>query len=128
LMEGGKALIPLEKQAWSEKYGWVQDRYGVSWQVSWGKLSDVGGQQIVPSLLFTGSHFGQAEAALQLYTKVFNGSSVDGIMRYQAGAEGPEGTVMHAQFKLNGQTFMAMDDPMQQKEYTFNEAISFVVD
>ena len=127
LSDGGTALMPLDKYPWSEKYGWVKDRYGLSWQISFGKLEDVGHQKFTPSLLFTGAHFGQAEAALGLYTSLFDGSSVTGILRYGAGAEGPEGTVIHAQFALHGETFMVMDDPMQQQAYTFNEAISFVV-
>ncbi len=127
LSDGGSVLMALDKYPWSEKYGWVQDRFGLTWQISFGRLEEVGHQKFTPSLLFTGAHFGQAEAALGLYTSVFDDSSVTGILRYGAGAEGPEGTVMHAQFTLHGETFMAMDDPMQQQEYTFNEAISFVV-
>ncbi len=34
LPAGGKAMIPLDRYPWSEKYGWVQDRYGTSWQLS----------------------------------------------------------------------------------------------
>lgn len=127
LTEGGKVMIPMEKQAWSQKYGFAQDRFGVCWQISWGKLSDVGGQKFVPSLLFSGAHAGQAEAALQLYTSLFKGSAVEGIQRYGAGEAGKEGTVMHAQARLYGQTFMFMDNPMPEDTYTFNEALSFVV-
>jgi predicted 3-demethylubiquinone-9 3-methyltransferase (glyoxalase superfamily)/uncharacterized protein YndB with AHSA1/START domain len=47
-------------------------------------------------------------------------------MYYGAGEEGPEGQVVHAQFKLNGQTFMVMDSGVEQP-FTFNEAVSFVV-
>ncbi|TAK35956.1 MAG: VOC family protein [Saprospiraceae bacterium] len=126
LSDGGTALMPLDKYPWSEKYGWVQDRYGLSWQISFGKLEDVGGQKFTPSLLFTGAQRGKAEAALRLYTGLFGGSSVDGILHYGAGEEGPEGTVKHAQFRLHHQTFMVMDNPMDMP-YTFNEAVSFVV-
>src|SRR5215204_1084748 len=30
LSEGGQVLMELDKYNWSEKYGWVQDRYGLS--------------------------------------------------------------------------------------------------
>src|SRR5690606_13258483 len=33
LIEGGNALMPLDKYEWSERYGWLQDRFGVSWQL-----------------------------------------------------------------------------------------------
>ena len=34
LSEGGQVLMPLAKYPFSEKYGWVADKYGVSWQLS----------------------------------------------------------------------------------------------
>jgi predicted 3-demethylubiquinone-9 3-methyltransferase (glyoxalase superfamily)/uncharacterized protein YndB with AHSA1/START domain len=127
LSDGGSALMPLDKYPWSEKYGWVQDRYGLSWQISWGKMSDVGGRHFVPSLLFTGERSGNAEAALKLYTSIFEGSTVDGILHYGADDKKNEGKVMHAQFRLCGdQTFMVMDDTMGA-DFAFNEALSFVV-
>ena len=127
LSDGGSALMPLDKYPWSQKYGWIQDRYGLSWQTSWGKRSDVGGRHFVPSLLFTGERSGQAEAALKRYTAVFKGSTVDGIQHYSANDQKSEGKVMHAQFRLGGdQTFMVMDDTMGA-DFGFNEALSFVV-
>lgn len=125
LSEGGMTMIPLAKQAWSEKYGFVQDRYGICWQISMGKIEEVG-QKFTPSLLFTGPQKGRGEAAVRFYTDVFADSSITGIQHYAEGEEGPKGTVKHAQFQIAGQTFMIMDNPMDQA-YTFNEAISFMV-
>jgi predicted 3-demethylubiquinone-9 3-methyltransferase (glyoxalase superfamily) len=125
LSQGGMAMMPLQKYDWSEKYGWVQDKYGLSWQVSLGKKEDVG-QIITPSLLFVGKQHGRAEEALRFYTSVFESSDIVGILRYGAGETEPEGTVKHAQFRLNGEVFMAMDSAMAHP-FTFNEAISFVV-
>ena len=34
LAEGGTPLMPLDTYPFSERYGWTQDRYGLSWQVS----------------------------------------------------------------------------------------------
>ena len=37
LADGGEALMPLDAYPWSERYGWVKDRFGVSWQVIAGR-------------------------------------------------------------------------------------------
>jgi len=126
LADGGSVLMPLDKYEWSEKYGWVQDRFGVSWQIAFGKIRDVG-QKITPSLMFVGEHHGKAEQAINFYTSVFDNSAISGILHYQAGESDPEGTVKHAQFNINKYVMMAMDSSFSH-QFTFNEAISFVVD
>lgn len=34
LIEGGQALMPLDDYGFSKKFGWVNDRFGVSWQLN----------------------------------------------------------------------------------------------
>lgn len=34
LAEGGKVLMPLGNYGFSTKFGWLADRYGVSWQLN----------------------------------------------------------------------------------------------
>lgn len=126
LSEGGSALMPLDAYDWSEKYGWVQDRFGLTWQLSLGDLADVG-QKITPSLLFVGAQHGRAEEAVHFYTSVFDHSDVEGILRYEPGEHEKEGTVKHAQFTLDGEVFMAMDSGMDH-EFTFNEAVSLLIE
>jgi predicted 3-demethylubiquinone-9 3-methyltransferase (glyoxalase superfamily) len=125
LSEDGGVLMPLDRYDWSEKYGWVEDRYGLSWQVALGKLEDVG-QKITPSLLFVGDRLGRAEEAVRRYTGIFEDSEITGILRYGPGEEGPEGTMKHAQFRLDGETFMAMDGPGEH-DFDFSEALSLLV-
>jgi predicted 3-demethylubiquinone-9 3-methyltransferase (glyoxalase superfamily) len=124
-LPGGKVLFPIGKYEWSEKYGWVQDKFGASWQISVGKIDDVG-QKITPSFLFVNDQFGNAEKAIEHYTSIFRDSEVDGILKYGPNEEGPEGFVKHAQFALEGSKFMIMDGPGNH-DYNFNEAISLVV-
>jgi len=38
LMGGGTAAMPLANYGFSTKFGWVQDRFGVSWQLNYGQL------------------------------------------------------------------------------------------
>ncbi|MBD0333656.1 MAG: VOC family protein, partial [Chitinophagaceae bacterium] len=91
LMEDGSALMVLDKYDWSEKYGWVQDRYGISWQLSLGKMQDVG-QKFTPTLMFTGEQHGKAEEAIHFYTSVFKDSNINGILRYSKDDNDVEGT------------------------------------
>lgn len=126
LLEGGSVLMPLDKYDWSEKYGWLQDRFGVSWQLSFGKMEDVG-QKFTPALMFTQKWAGKAEEAIKFYTSVFDNSTITGILKYTAEDPDVEGTVKHAQFSLGKQVFMAMDSSLSH-QFSFNEAISFVVE
>jgi predicted 3-demethylubiquinone-9 3-methyltransferase (glyoxalase superfamily) len=126
LCEGGRVMMPLDQYPWSEKFGFLQDRFGFAWQIIKGKYSDVN-QKITPTLLFVGNSFGKAEQAVQFYTQVFPQSAVEGILLYTSG-EGPAaGTVKHAQFLLDKKVFMAMDG-YGSHAFAFNEAVSFVVD
>jgi len=126
LSGGGTVMMPLDKYDWSERYGFVKDRFGLAWQIMKGKYDEVK-QKIVPCFLFVGESFGKAEAAVKFYAEVFQPSSINGILLYQEN-EGPAaGTVKHSQFNLDNKVFMAMDG-LGQHEFAFNEAISFVVE
>jgi predicted 3-demethylubiquinone-9 3-methyltransferase (glyoxalase superfamily) len=127
LIEGGTALMPLGKYPFSEHYGWVQDKFGVSWQLILTNPAGEPRPMIVPSLLFTQSACGQAEEAMKLYTSAFANSRMGNLVRYGAGhAPDKEGTLMFGDFMLNGQWFAAMDSA-QAHDFSFNEALSLVV-
>ncbi len=34
LSKGGQVLMPLDNYGFSERFGWINDRFGVSWQLS----------------------------------------------------------------------------------------------
>ncbi len=122
----GMILMPLDKYEWSEKYGFVQDRFGFSWQIMKATYSDVN-QKITPTFLFVGKSFGEAEKAVKFYTGVFPQSSIEGILLYTKEEGEAAGTVKHSQFILDKKVFMAMDG-LGNHPFAFNEAISFVVD
>lgn len=125
LVKGGSALMLLDKYPWSEKYGWVQDRFGVSWQLSLGNVKEAG-QKFTPLLMFTGNQAGKAEKAIKFYTDVFKESAIENIARYIKGENDVEGTIKHSRFRLGRDMFMAMDSSFPHK-FGFNEGISFVV-
>jgi predicted 3-demethylubiquinone-9 3-methyltransferase (glyoxalase superfamily) len=126
LADGGKALMPLDSYPFSERYGWTEDRYGLSWQIMHAGDRGVT-QRITPTLMYVGDVAGKAEEAVNSYASVFPNSTVGDIDRYGTGEEPDrEGTVRHAQFSLNGYQFAAMDSA-REHNFGFNEAISIMV-
>jgi predicted 3-demethylubiquinone-9 3-methyltransferase (glyoxalase superfamily) len=117
---GGKVLMKLDKYPFSEKYGWIQDRFGISWQLNLTGDST----SINPLLMFTRDLNGQAETAINFYTLLFNDSKINRIFPYPAGEKNIG--IMHASFNLNGQEFMAMDGG-KDHDFSFTPAISFVI-
>jgi predicted 3-demethylubiquinone-9 3-methyltransferase (glyoxalase superfamily) len=126
LIEGGFAMMPLNTYPWSAKYGWLQDQFGVSWQLTLGSVQEIG-QKITPTMMFVGQQHGKAEQAIAFYTSLFQNASTRMIARYEEGDNDVTGTIKHAQFLLENQVFAAMDSGMQHL-FGFNEAVSFVVD
>ncbi|NYS26372.1 VOC family protein [Rhodobacteraceae bacterium 2376] len=126
LGEGGQLRMPLDEYPWSPRYGWVDDRWGMSWQFALGDPALTGGQVLTPMLLFVGAQAGHAEAAMAHYTELFPDAGIGGVLRHDGTGDDPAGTVMHAQFRLAGQTFMAGDSALMH-DFTFTEANSFVV-
>ncbi|SFS97644.1 VOC family protein [Halostagnicola kamekurae] len=126
LAADGETLMSLGSYPFSDRYGWVTDEFGVSWQLI--HAPDVPERKLVPSLLFAGERCGQAEAAMAFYTSAFDDAEINEIARYGADQEpDEEGTVTFAEFTLAGQRFAAMDST-RAHDSAFNEAISFAVD
>ncbi len=126
LSEGGKALMELGPYPFSERYGWVQDKYGLSWQIMFIGDRPMT-QKITPTLMFVGDVYGKAEEAINFYGSVFHNSSVGHIMRYEEGEASDQiQAIKHAAFTLEGQEFAAMDGAGEH-HFSFTEAISFIV-
>lgn len=123
LAAGGSVLMPLQEYPFSTRFGWVCDRYGVTWQL---KLESAP-QKIVPFLTFTGAQHGKAEEAMRFYADLFAKSSVDTLVHYGAGEEGEAGTLRYGDFRLFGQKFMAIDSGLVH-DFTFNEAVSLYLE
>lgn len=122
LSADGTIMMEAAEYPFSKRFGWLADRYGVSWQLSFSGEK----QKITPYLLFTEAVHGKTEEAIKFYTKVFNDASLLHIQRYGAEGPDPEGTVMLAGFQLENQPFLAADSAYPHG-FTFNEAISFYV-
>jgi predicted 3-demethylubiquinone-9 3-methyltransferase (glyoxalase superfamily) len=117
--------MPLGSYPFSERYGWLVDKYGLSWQIMYNSQAVT--QKITPSLMFTGDNSGKAEDAINFYVSVFKNANFDAKTRYEKGeAPDEEGTLKFAAFTLEGQKFSAMDSA-HAHGFAFNEAISFLV-
>jgi len=77
-------------------------------------------QTITPFLWFDD----KAEQAMNFYCSIFPDSKISSVNRYGEAGPGPEGSVMTANFELQGQEFVALNGG---PEFKFTEAISFVV-
>ncbi len=127
LAPDGQVLMELNKYPFSEFYGWLNDKYGVSWQlIALGEHAK-GRPKVTPALMFTKDRAGKAEEAINFYTSIFKNSRISEIFRYTANQEpDKEGTIAHSVFFLEGQEFMALDSA-QAHNFTFNEGISMII-
>ena len=83
LSDGDKVLMPLDAYPFSKRYGWVEDKYGVSWQLI---LTNPEGEMrpfIIPSLLFTGNVYGKAQEATDFYLSVFKNAKRGTLADYR---------------------------------------------
>ncbi|MDQ3072346.1 MAG: VOC family protein, partial [Bacteroidota bacterium] len=128
LSEGGKTLMPLDAYPFSEKYGWCEDKFGLSWQLILSSPEGGRRPKIMPSMMFVGPNAGRAENAFKFYISIFRDSGAGQVVRY-SGNEGAdkEGTIMYADFHLESQWFAVMDSAFEH-QFAFNEAISFIID
>ncbi|HEX8762892.1 MAG TPA: VOC family protein [Candidatus Saccharimonadales bacterium] len=127
LARNGTVLMPLQEYPFSKLYGWVQDKFGVSWQLM---LTDPAGEPrpfITPVLMFAGDSTNKAEEALNFYLSVFKDTKPGTLARYTEDT-GPakKGSLMFADFMLEGQWFAVMDSGVDQS-FGFNEAISLLI-
>lgn len=125
LVEGGKVLMEFNSYPWATKYGWLEDKYGLSWQLSMSDNHKLK-QQITPALMFTKQFAGKAKEAIDYYTQVFPNSSTEMIAAYEEGEGDTVGYIKHARFNLSGHDFIAMDSSGPH-EFVFNEAVSLMV-
>lgn len=125
LSAGGMALMPLQAYPFSDYYGWVQDKFGFSWQLILDKPTGDPRPKVMPSFLFTGAK-AQAEDAMKFYTSVFDNAQISSNLNYHQAGTDLEGMIAFADFTLQGEWFAAMDGGPAHS-FSFNEAISLMV-
>lgn len=126
LSESSETLMPLQSYPFCPLYGWIQDRFGLSWQLMLLRPGDIT-HKIIYSFLFSKDHAGQSEDAARYYIDVFKEGAMNMLEYYQPNeVENEQAKVKYLNFNLVGQQFSAMDNAFKA-EYDFNEAFSFMV-
>lgn len=126
--EEGLALMDIGEYPFSGLYGWVEDPYGVSWQL---KLTDPNAEPvapIIPMLTFGGPVQGRALEAVELYTALLPDSGTVRVVEYPVTVfPDAGGDVTYADFRLAGQSFAVLDSPVD-RDFAFSPGLSLQVD
>ena len=119
-------LMPLGAYPFSKRDVWLEDRFGLNWQLCYFETDEIQ-QKIRPVLLFSADACGRAEEALAFYTGIFPGT-VPGYVNHYLPGEAPDARAKtnYAECTLLGLQFVAMDHGVGGDE-VFNEAFSFMV-
>ena len=127
LSDGGSPMMPLNEYPFSPKYGWVVDKYGLSWQLYTAVSESHIVQKLVPTLMFTGKQNGNAEKAADFYTSLFPNSAIRGMLRYPGDGGEVQGNIQHGEFLIHDYLFMLMDSSNIPDD-VFTEGVSLVVE
>ncbi|HJP80849.1 MAG TPA: VOC family protein [Candidatus Saccharimonadales bacterium] len=127
LMDGGSVLMPLDEYPYSKRYGWVKDKYGLTWQLILTNPEGDPRPFIMPSLLFAGENTNRAEEAVKFYTSLFD-SKVGRLIPYgkETGPAKAE-ALMYGEFMLANEWFVVMDSGVPM-DASFNEAFSLSIE
>lgn len=125
LLDGGSVIMPLGAYPWNRRYAWINDKFGVSWQLDVDDIRT--SQKIVPTLLFSPPQSDAVAEAMHHYTRIFSDSKVLLEAPFAPDADRPIGTLLFAQFKLNGVVMNAMSSPMEN-DFNFSPGNSFVIE
>jgi predicted 3-demethylubiquinone-9 3-methyltransferase (glyoxalase superfamily) len=128
LIDGGTVMMPLDKYPWGEKFGFIKDKFGMTWQLIYTTTA-TDNQKIMMSMLFVGEQFGKAEGAMKYYSSIFPNSTIISAKIIEEGRPQPAvaGTLEFGQFNLGNEKIIAMDGAGDHK-FQFNEGLSFVVE
>ena len=128
LTEHGRELIPLSRYPFSPLYSWVEDQFGVSWQLM--MPSDLVREDrpfALPALLFGNAVQNKTQAALNLYTEIFEDAYIGTVVPFADQAEPVGlGSVMYSEMSLADQWFVAMDSGTTT-DFTFTPGASLLV-
>jgi predicted 3-demethylubiquinone-9 3-methyltransferase (glyoxalase superfamily) len=123
LLEGGFELMAFGSYPWSEYFGWVTDRFGVTWQVL---VEPVETPTVAPAMTFVRDQYGHAREAIELYTSLFPDSSIDVLQLFGDDAPAETGKVLFSMIHLAGHRFDITDSGAPHN-FDFNHMVSLAV-
>src|SRR5690606_2612799 len=132
LLQDGSEMMPLGEYPFASLYGWVQDRYGVSWQLMLTRPEGDPRPFVIPALTFAGPGQSQAAEASDAYVSLFSdvsgGSAIGNRAPYgtptgDASAEG----LAFGEFRIGEQWFACMDNG-SGVDHPFTCGVSLQVD
>lgn len=127
LSDGGRVRMELDEYSFSPRYGWVEDRYGVNWQLVLANPEGDTRPFLIPHLSFTRDVDGKAREAADFYTSLFPDSEVGYIALHSSQAvHARPGTVMFGEFRLADQWFSMMDAGPDH-DFAFDSGVSLEV-
>lgn len=132
LSDGASTLMPLAEYPFSAHYGWMQDRYGVNWQLMLTRPEGDPRPFLIPALMFDGPSQGRAAEAADLYVSLFadaaGGSAVGNRATYGAPAgKASAEELAFGEFRIGDQWFMGADNG-SGNDFGFSAAVSLQVD
>ncbi len=125
LSEGGRILMPLGEYPFSPYYVWLEDRFGLSWQLSYAPDLDKPYQFDI-CLLFSQEQVGLAQPMLDYYKDKLPQASVGQLSYYGGEAAVEAAKLNYAELLVAGQKMIVMDHGYGGVA-SFNEAFSFMV-
>lgn len=125
LSKHGNILIPLDKYDWSPLYAWVEDKFGVSWQLDANSSGQK--EKIIPTLLFVNQKNTMVKDAVEYYKNIFPGSDTIFEAPFPPGTGMPEGSLLFARFRLNENVINIMCST-EYHDYDFTPGNSIVIE
>lgn len=128
LSDGGTVLMELGEYPFSPHYGWVQDKFGVSWQLILTNPDGEPRPMIMPSLLFTDKAQNQAHQAAELYVSLFGDAAIGSMNTYgqPTGLASAE-AVAYGDFRIGDTWLAVMDNGGVDHTFAFNEGVSLSI-
>jgi len=127
LADGGTVRMELDEYPFSPRYGWVEDRFGVNWQLILTNPEGESRPFVVPQLMFTEAVDGKAREAAEFYSSLFPDAGVGYIAVHPPqSTHATPGTIMFGEFRLADQWFSMMDGGADH-DFTFDCGVSLEV-